>query len=435
MQHATVKLACCLGSVRNRWQGGRLFLFEGYKICRPAKSYSTDEAPSQEQANSNLKTLFPSIGKALTGTEDGKNDHVASRAGSASQSRNSRPGFSIYKDIERLRIYRRKRLGKLSVGLVPTMGALHEGHLRLIEKAAWENNEVLVSIFVNPTQFGVNEDLSSYPRTFESDMAKLRALNVKLVDPNYLQRKKRLHRKNSKIVVSKVTAVFAPTVQTMYPSGPPSSEEDGDGSFVTITPLGKKLEGRSRPVFFRGVATVCTKLINIVQPTRIYFGQKDIQQSILIKRMVKDLHMDTIVRISNTKREDDGLAMSSRNVFLGDRRRQYATILYQALRAIEETYMIGVTTRKELLDAAIRVVTTEQAKYPVDSPPFLVDYISIADVENMDEIQDRVDAKQGAIVSGAVFMYPVKEPETDEERAQGTVRLIDNIRLQPREVS
>ena len=416
--------------MRSRWQAGRLFPSQGYRIWRQTKAYSTDELPSQEEASSDLKTLSQSRWKAFIDTEAEKTRGVGS-------TRTLSPDFHVFHEIERLRYYRWKRLKKLSIGLVPTMGALHDGHLRLIEKAACENDEVFVSIFVNPTQFGVNEDLSSYPGTLESDLAKLRALNLKLLDPEYLQDlqgKKDMYRKQPNNIVSKITAVFAPTVETMYPSGAPSSEEGGDGSFVTITPLGKKLEGRSRPVFFRGVATVCMKLINIVQPNRVYFGQKDIQQSILIRRMVKDLHVDTIVRIGETMREQDGLAMSSRNVFLGNRRRQYATILYQALQAIENAYVDGATSRKELLDAAIRIITDQQAKYPVHAPPFLVDYISIADRENMDEIQDRIDPEQGAIVSGAVYMYPIKNPKTDEERSQGTVRLIDNIKIQPLEV-
>jgi len=306
------------------------------------------------------------------------------------------------------------------------MGALHDGHLSLIRAAARENTDVFVSIFVNPTQFGVNEDLAAYPRTWDSDMAQLQELN----------REFSLKLDGTK---GEITGIFAPTVETMYPTLPPSSETDGNGSFILITPLGRKLEGNSRPVFFRGVATVCAKLFNIVQPERVYFGQKDIQQSVLIRRMVTDFHVPTDVRVVPTSREVDGLAMSSRNVQLGERRRPHATVLYKALKAAETAYLSGENSANVILARAQEAVEehvlflAKEKKLPLkEITPFKIDYISLTDPFEMDEIEGDVDPKVGGILSGAVYILPVMEPKTDEERALMPVRLIDNIILPPR---
>jgi pantoate--beta-alanine ligase len=313
-----------------------------------------------------------------------------------------------------------------SVGLVPTMGALHAGHLSLIRAAAKENSDVFVSVFVNPTQFGVNEDLNSYPRTWESDMKQLSKLDKELAQEHPEQ-------DAGQDPAGRISAVFHPSVKTMYPTLPPTSEETGDGSFVLITPLGKKLEGASRPVFFRGVATVCTKLFNIIQPDRVYFGQKDVQQSVLIRRMVQDFHIPTEVRVMPTSREADGLAMSSRNVYLGEKRRRQATILYKALKAAEAEYYSGNYSRQSIVGAAEDVIEIERhlnKKSPAHSiVPFELVYLSLADPAEMDEIEDEVDPSKGAILSGAVKMMPVVAPENGEERGQKPVRLIDNIIL------
>jgi pantoate--beta-alanine ligase len=300
------------------------------------------------------------------------------------------------------------------------MGALHDGHLSLVRAAAKENSDVFVSVFVNPTQFGPTEDLATYPRTWNEDMAKLTALNKELGLPNGLGR---------------ISGIFAPGVKTMYPTLPPSSELDGVGSFVISTPLANKLEGASRPTFFRGVATVCMKLFNIVQPDRVYFGQKDMQQSVLIRRIVKDFHIPTIVRVVPTSREPDGLAMSSRNVYLGSRRRLVAPVLQGALRAAEVEYNEGKGSHTELFGAAIHFLETERLKLPgrgLGGVKFELDYISVADVEEMNEIKGEVNPRDGAIISGALKMLPVDDPLTEEERAQKPVRLIDNILLGPR---
>jgi pantoate--beta-alanine ligase len=346
--------------------------------------------------------------------------------------------FRIVEDVPALRNFRKDLLmQRRTVGLVPTMGALHAGHLALIRAAAKENSDVFVSIFVNPTQFGVNEDLASYPQTWESDMAKLGELDKELaqihprIGSSYYS-----GRALVEDVAGRIAAIFHPSVQTMYPTLPPTSEETGDGSFVLITPLGKKLEGASRPVFFRGVATVCTKLFNIVQPDRVYFGQKDVQQSVVIKRMVQDFHIPAAVRVMPTTREKDGLAMSSRNVYLGELRRRQATILYKALKAAEAIYESGNCSRQSILDAAEDAVGIERLmnkkSQAASRVPFEFVYLSLADTSEMDEIEDMVDPTRGAILSGAVKMMPVIAPQNDEELAQKPVRLIDNIILKPR---
>ncbi|BCS19111.1 pantoate--beta-alanine ligase PAN6 [Aspergillus puulaauensis] len=339
-----------------------------------------------------------------------------------------RYSFQVFRDVPPLRALRRELLlSERTVGLVPTMGALHEGHLSLIRQAASENTDVVVSIFVNPTQFGVNEDLSSYPRTWDADITKLEHLNAELSSDNGDGSSK-----------GRITAILAPTAKTMYPTLPPSSEVDGDGSFVTITPLSKKLEGASRPVFFRGVATVCMKLFNIVGADRVYFGQKDVQQTVVIKRMVKDFHLDTDVRIGPTMREDDGLALSSRNVYLGYRRRAVGLALYTALKAAESAYQSGKLNRADILNAANSitegVLSKQKNLSESERTLFEVDYISLADPESLDEV-DTVDPAKGAILSGAIKMTPLEKTNSGEECGLGDgkvpVRLIDNLILKP----
>lgn len=305
------------------------------------------------------------------------------------------------------------------------MGALHEGHISLIRQAAAENTDILVTIFVNPTQFGVNEDLDSYPRTWDSDVAKLEELN------NELARLGGQH--------GRVTGLLAPTPNVLYPTLPPSSEVDGHGSFVTITPLSHKLEGASRPVFFRGVATVCMKLFNIATADRAYFGQKDVQQTVVIRRMVQDFHIGTEIRIGDTVREHDGLAMSSRNVYLGARRRAVGLTFFNALKAAEKAYESGKVTRDDILGAAHgvteQVLAEQQALQPSERALYEMDYISLADPDTLDEL-DVVDPAKGGILSGAMKMIPLEEAKPDEDRGLGDgqvpVRLIDNLTLKPR---
>ena len=317
------------------------------------------------------------------------------------------------------------RLNKRTVGLVPTMGALHEGHVSLMRRAAAENTDVFVTIYVNPTQFGLNEDLDSYPKTWDADMQVLERLNGELANAGQ----------------GRVTAVFAPNTKTMYPTSPPDSSIPGVGSFIEMRPLGQLLEGASRPVFFRGVATVCMKLFNICAPERVYFGQKDIQQTRVIKRLITDFHMDMDLRIVPTSRESDGLALSSRNVYLGVRRRKVGIVLNEALRKAELQYKNGMRLRNDVLwpafDHGNMTLLEQEQLEPSKRAKFEVDYISLADPDTMEEI-DVIDDSKGAILSGAVKMLPVEEPQEREELGQldtngrqVPVRLIDNIILEP----
>jgi pantoate--beta-alanine ligase len=335
-----------------------------------------------------------------------------------------RSSFKIFNDVPPLRTFRHSLLlSNRTIGLVPTMGALHDGHLSLVRKAAAENTDVFVTIYVNPTQFGVNEDLATYPKTWNEDLKLLETVDRELASTGGSGR---------------ISAIFAPTTKTMYPTLPPSSEVAGKGSFVTITPVAELLEGASRPVFFRGVATVCMKLFNIVQPERVYFGQKDVQQTVIVKRMVKDFHLNTEVRIGETKREEDGLAMSSRNVYLGSRRRDVAVVLSQALFGAEAQYLRGKRSRADILWVANDIVNKtmlKQEELPREKRArFEVDYISLADPESLEEV-DEVDPAKGAVLSGAIKMQPLEDPQDGEDCGLGggigSVRLIDNIILQP----
>lgn len=306
------------------------------------------------------------------------------------------------------------------------MGALHAGHISLIRAAARENHHVVVSIYVNPAQFGKAEDLDSYPQTWEADTKTLIALDRELADDGGN--------------LGRVSAVFAPTTKEMYPGGFPGQSVDSKGSFVSITPVGEVLEGASRPTFFRGVATVCMKLFNIVQPTRVYFGQKDVQQTVVIKRMVEDFMMPTEVVVVPTERDPkDGLALSSRNVYLGERRRKVAVALFEALRAAEGIYNdLGKLDRASILGAANGVmerVLAEQASLgPEKRCQIEVDYISLADPATMQELEV-VDPVKGAVLSGAVKMLPVEQAVEGEDLGHSggpPVRLIDNIVLKPK---
>ncbi|KAL1870142.1 pantoate-beta-alanine ligase [Diaporthe australafricana] len=322
------------------------------------------------------------------------------------------------------------------VALVPTMGALHEGHLRLIRDAVRRgHSKIVVSIYVNPAQFGVAEDLDSYPKTWDADCAVLKELYEELnaahtatARPGHDPPKPQLE-----------MAVFAPTTPEMYPSGFPGQKVDSHGSFVSITPVGGLLEGKTRPTFFRGVATVCMKLFNIVQPSRVFFGQKDVQQTVVIRKMVRDFCMPLEAVVVPTVRDGaDGLALSSRNVYLGTRRRRVAPVLVRALRAAEQAYVGGSLEAGEVVPAALKVIldTLNEQK---DLPPhegvlFQLDYISLADPDTMEEI-DEIDPSKGAILSGAIKMLPVYAAQEGEDLGHSggpPVRLIDNIILPPK---
>jgi pantoate--beta-alanine ligase len=333
------------------------------------------------------------------------------------------PKAKIFRDVPQMRLFRRDLLlGNRSVGLIPTMGALHQGHISLARMAAQENTDVFVSIYVNPTQFGVTEDLSTYPRTWDADIEALSKLDSEMEQDGK----------------GRITAIFAPSTKVMYPTLPPTSEINGQGSFVTITPLGSILEGASRPVFFRGVATVCMKLFNAVQPDRVYFGQKDFQQTAIIRRLIRDFHLPVEFRMGPTVRESDGLAMSSRNVYLGARRRKAALALSQSLKRAEMAYMQGATAKAEIQGLATNYLA-EQARSQMELEEtqralFVPDYVSLADPDSLQEL-DVVDPRKGAVISSAIVMQPLETKQNGEKLGlggdTGTVRLIDNIVLRP----
>jgi pantothenate synthetase (EC 6.3.2.1) len=258
-----------------------------------------------------------------------------------------------------------------SVGLVPTMGYFHEGHLALVRQARAENTAVVVSIFVNPAQFGLREDLDTYPRDLNRDL-------------------KLLEQEETDIV-------FVPSNEEMYPPE--------YNSWVDVERITEHLEGASRTGHFRGVATICAKLFNIVQPTRAYFGQKDAQQVVVIRKMVADLNMNLEIVVVPTVRESDGLAMSSRNTYLNSGERQAATVLFRALSLAKQLWQGGEKDADKIREAMASLVQKE--------PLAQIDYVSIADVDRLGELTllDR-----SALASLAVRI--------------GKTRLIDNMLLE-----
>jgi pantoate--beta-alanine ligase len=257
-----------------------------------------------------------------------------------------------------------------TVGLVPTMGYLHEGHLSLIRRAKLECNHVVVSIFVNPTQFGANEDLSKYPRDLERDLNLIKPFGVDLV--------------------------WNPTPEIMYPTG--------YQTWVEVETLTRSLEGGVRPGHFKGVTTIVAKLFNAVQPHKAYFGQKDAQQAAVIRQMVQDLNFPIEMVICPTLREADGLAMSSRNKYLEGVDRQAATVLFRALNAAKSAYVGGERNAEKLRTLMMDTLAAE--------PRAQTQYVSCADYDTLEEL-DVVNGQ--CLLSMAVFI--------------GRTRLIDNFVL------
>ncbi|MBK8988790.1 MAG: pantoate--beta-alanine ligase [Chloroflexi bacterium] len=253
-------------------------------------------------------------------------------------------------------------------GLVPTMGYLHEGHISLVERARAENEFTAVTIYVNPTQFAPTEDLSSYPRDLPRDLALLEAAGTDLV--------------------------FTPDDTIMYPPG--------FQTYVTVEEVTRRLEGASRPTHFRGVATVVAKLFNILQPTRAYFGQKDYQQTAVLRQMVADLNFNLEMVVCPTVREADGLAMSSRNKYLDPAQRAAATILSRALAAGAAALNDGARDATELRALMQAMITAE--------PLARLDYLSVAHPGTLVELDE---VQEAAVLSTAVFF--------------GRTRLIDNM--------
>jgi len=258
-----------------------------------------------------------------------------------------------------------------TVGLVPTMGYLHEGHLSLIRRAKTECESVVVSIFVNPTQFGANEDLSKYPRDFKRDLELIEPLGVDLV--------------------------WNPTAEIMYPTG--------YQTWVEVETLTRSLEGAIRPSHFKGVTTVVAKLFNAIQPHKAYFGQKDAQQAAVLRQMVRDLNFPLEMIVCPTTREADGLAMSSRNKYLDSAERQAATILFRALSEAKSAYESGERNAEKL-----RIVMKDML---ASEPRVQMQYVSCADYDTLEEL-DVVSGK--ALLSMAVLV--------------GKTRLIDNFVLE-----
>jgi pantoate--beta-alanine ligase len=263
----------------------------------------------------------------------------------------------------------RKREGK-RVGLVPTMGALHDGHLSLVRSARAQSDVVAVSLFVNPLQFGPKEDLAKYPRTFERDRQLLEA--------------------------EKVDLLFAPSVEDMYPLG--------GTTYVTVEGLSEKLDGGSRPGHFRGVTTVVAKLFHIVDPDLAFFGQKDAAQVSIIRRMVRDLNFPVRIVVCPTVREKDGLAMSSRNAYLDPQHRRQALALYRSLTRVQTLADTGERDAAKLIQAGKQVMAEE--------PGVRLDYFEIVDPDSLDPVSD---ISPGALVAVAAYV--------------GSTRLIDNIVL------
>ena len=267
-----------------------------------------------------------------------------------------------------LRSLRLSFLGK--VGLVPTMGYLHEGHLSLIRRARAECDHVVVSIFVNPTQFGPKEDLSKYPRDLDRDLGLIEPLGTDLV--------------------------WIPTAESMYPKG--------YQTWVEVETVTRPLEGAMRPGHFRGVTTVVAKLFNGVQPHRAYFGQKDAQQATAIRQMTRDLNFPIEIVVCPIIREPDGLAMSSRNVYLDPEERKAATVLYRSLNAAKNVYENGERDAEKLRQIMREVIASE--------PLAQMQYVSCADYDTLEELET-VTGK--TLLSMAVFL--------------GKTRLIDNFVL------
>jgi len=263
----------------------------------------------------------------------------------------------------------RKQLAE-PVGLVPTMGALHEGHIELVRRARAECRTTVTSIFVNPTQFLPGEDLKAYPHVPDQDTRMLEAVGNDIV--------------------------FMPPEKEVYPPG--------FNTWVEVKGVTDRLEGASRPGHFRGVATVVNKLFNIVQPTKAYFGQKDAQQVIVVKKMVAELNMNLEIVVVPTVREPDGLALSSRNVYLTPDQRQAATVLYKSLMLAQEMFSKGEKDAERIRKAMIALIRKE--------PLAAIDYVSIADPETVEELD--------AIRPGALASLAVKI---------GKTRLIDNLIL------
>ena len=261
-----------------------------------------------------------------------------------------------------------------TIGLVPTMGALHEGHLSLVREARRMCDVVVVSVFVNPTQFGAGEDFERYPRDLTGDTSKLSDYNVDYI--------------------------FAPPAEEIYPKG--------FATYVNVEGLSETMEGAARPGHFRGVATVLTVLFNTVRPDFAFFGQKDAQQTLVVRRLVRDLAFDTEVVVLPTVREQSGLALSSRNAYLTDEQRSAAGVIYRALSQAKEVYMEGERNPKRMAEVVRAQVEAE--------PLARLEYVGVVDAETMEKF-DRMPEDRPVLIALAARV--------------GKTRLIDNVVIQP----
>ncbi|CAO3694086.1 unnamed protein product [Rhizopus stolonifer] len=305
------------------------------------------------------------------------------------------PGIKVFNKIADFRQWRQSLLlEQKTLGYVPTMGALHQGHLALVTAAKKHCDHVALTIFVNPAQFAPTEDLATYPRTLESDLNSLANLGENVA-----------------------SAVLVPQVEEMYPTGIPLDVSKQKGTFVEVLGLSNQLEGTTRPNFFRGVATVVTKFLNIVQPDHVFFGQKDIQQCFVIRNMINDLHFPTKMHICPTTRDENGLALSSRNAYLTPSQKKHSLVLSKSLNHMRSMYKSGILDAHTILQQGIQIIkdTEEQVKQEGLDWEMKLDYVSINSARDLSEVKGEVNKDDGCVISMAVYV--------------GKTRLIDNICL------
>lgn len=307
----------------------------------------------------------------------------------------------IIKSVKEIRAIRKEfAANNETVGFVPTMGYLHSGHLSLIKRSLLSNDHTIISIFVNPSQFAPNEDLETYPRDLEHD---LKVINDFILEtfPNDSSKK--------------VDAIFKPEVLEIYPSGFTMDTNKQKGAFVEVLGVSEVLEGKTRPLFFRGVSTVVTKLLNAVSPTNAYFGQKDIQQTVVVKTLVRDLLMDTHIEIVPTVRNSAGLALSSRNKYLSEEILNQVTCIYESMNLAYKNYQ-----ENNLVDVG-KLTEIVSNKILSTNGDFKIDYISFNDPENLDYLTT-IHKTRGCILSMAVYV-----PNSTDPNESNTTRLIDNM--------
>jgi len=288
--------------------------------------------------------------------------------------------MQVFHDVDEYRkTWMQWRRNNEVIGYVATMGCLHDGHISLVKAAQKQCTKVVVSVFVNPSQFSPDEDYDAYPRTVDNDIELLK--------------------KNG------VDAVFVPSVNTMYPSGITMDVDKQEGAFVEVLGVSHQMEGQFRPHFFRGVCTVVSKLFNIVRPDKTFFGQKDIQQTVVLRRMVRDLFFPIEFIVVPIYRQEDGLAMSSRNRYLTEEQRKTSCVFSQALMKAKALYDQGTRDRASIIKVATETIEAEKG--------VRLEYLSLAHPTTLAEL-DTV-GEDGAILSGAMYV--------------GTTRLIDNVTL------